>query len=384
MKIVKAIRKAHYNAYSILNAIIPKRDNYVFFYDAQGMRQNCWELYKYMVEYGYDSKYKLIYYSEKKMDCIDDNLSAGIVSNLIYGWFYHLISKHTFCEYSNFKFNCRPGHKQITVYLTHGMPLKNYGYTVAQPDHPYEDDYSYLLMTSEFYKPLMKKILGCRDNQVYVGGLPRCDQLFHQKDLKWIVKDNCLNVLWMPTFRNSIRMDINDSEKEFPLLTRDSIQTLDQELKNNNINLIIKPHPFQDYVPWLYEGKFTNISIVFNRDIFQHGCELYELIGRMDMLLTDYSSVYSDYLLTQKPIGFVVDDVEEYKTKRGFVDEKLFDLLPGPIITTYEELIAFLNNINNGNDEFVEKRETIQKLLSPQSPSGSFSRDLCEFLNIKI
>lgn len=384
MRIIKIISKLHYNAYSILNSIIPKRNNYIFFYDAQGMRQNCWALYKYMVEHGYNSKYKLIYYAEKSIDGIDESLSVGIVSNVFRGWIYHLISKYTFCEYSNFKFNCRPGHKQVTVYLTHGMPLKNYGYTVGQPDHPYEDDYTYLLMTSEFYKPLMRKILGCSEQQVYVGGLPRCDQLFQQKDVSWITKDHCLNVLWMPTFRNSTKMNIKDSDEDFPLLTIDNVHALDLELKKNGINLIIKPHPFQDYVGWLYESEFTNITVIFNHDLFQHGCELYELIGRMDLLLTDYSSVYSDFLLINNPIGFVIDDIEKYKSKRGFVDEKLFDMLPGPNISSYDQLVDFLNEVNNGNDVYAEKRKTVQKTLSPHSPSGSFSNDLCEFLDIRI
>jgi len=47
--------------------------------------------------------------------------------------------------------------------------------------------------------------------------------------------------------------------------------------------------------------------------------KLYELIGISDGLLSDYSSVAVDYLLLDRPLGYVLADYNIYKEKRGFV-----------------------------------------------------------------
>ena len=378
----KEILKGHYCIYSFLNRIIPKKRNYIFIYDSQFMRQNCWAFYKYLVNHGYANHYKIWYYSEKYKNDYGADLFSGVVKNPIAGWFLHLVSKYTFYEYHNFKYCCKPGNNQITVYLTHGMPFKNYGYLVETPDHPYEDDYSFLLMTSGYYIPIMKTILGCKDNQVYIGGMPRCDQLFDiQSDTSWAISGK-RNILWMPTFRQSKENSIDDSVAEFPLLNEGNITIVDDFLRKNELHLIIKLHPFQNNITWLSERKYQNISVLLNEDLEKHKTELYELIGSVDMLLTDYSSVYSDYLLTGKPLAFVVDDIDDYQNKRGFVDQQLLEMLPGPIIKDYDGFIKCLADIDRIDTEYKDKRENAQQLLSPMPVGQSFSSDLCSFLHI--
>lgn len=40
--------------------------------------------------------------------------------------------------------------------------------------------------------------------------------------------------------------------------------------------------------------------------------DLYEILPHTDLLITDYSSVYFDYLLLDKPIVFTPTDLGEY------------------------------------------------------------------------
>ena len=54
--------------------------------------------------------------------------------------------------------------------------------------------------------------------------------------------------------------------------------------------------------------------------------KLYELIGISDGLLSDYSSVAVDYLLLDRPLGYVLADYNIYKEKRGFVFEDPLEL----------------------------------------------------------
>lgn len=57
--------------------------------------------------------------------------------------------------------------------------------------------------------------------------------------------------------------------------------------------------------------------------------KLYELIGISDGLLSDYSSVAVDYLLLDRPLGYVLADYNIYKEKRGFVFEDPLEYMPG-------------------------------------------------------
>ena len=57
--------------------------------------------------------------------------------------------------------------------------------------------------------------------------------------------------------------------------------------------------------------------------------QLYELIGISDALISDYSSVAVDYLLLDRPLGYVLADYEIYREKRGFVFEDPLEYMPG-------------------------------------------------------
>ena len=82
--------------------------------------------------------------------------------------------------------------------------------------------------------------------------------------------------------------------------------------------------------------------------------QLYPLLGTADFLLTDYSSVWIDYCILKRPIGFVMNDIQEYKTSRGITIENLDEKLPGTIIDTLDKLLAFIEKpiSNTDNIEF--------------------------------
>ena len=92
--------------------------------------------------------------------------------------------------------------------------------------------------------------------------------------------------------------------------------------------------------------------------------QLYSLIGECGVLLTDYSSVYIDYLILNRPIGFIIDDFEEYKNSRGFVFDKPDDWMPGEKIKTFEELEKFILDIKNGIDKYREVRNALLSWVS--------------------
>lgn len=70
---------------------------------------------------------------------------------------------------------------------------------------------------------------------------------------------------------------------------------------------------------------------------------LNDLMLASDVLVTDYSSIFFDYAVMQKPIYFLVPDLEKYcNTTRGFY-VPLEEIAPGPLCLNTESLVYELN-----------------------------------------
>ena len=87
---------------------------------------------------------------------------------------------------------------------------------------------------------------------------------------------------------------------------------------------------------------------------------LYSLVREADALITDYSSVYFDYLLLDRPIAFVLEDLGSYRGNRGFVVERPLDYMPGEKIYQKEELFSFLLQVEEGEDGYRQARAQIR------------------------
>ena len=84
-------------------------------------------------------------------------------------------------------------------------------------------------------------------------------------------------------------------------------------------------------IPQAYGDRFLDLSDESIND----------LMYVSDVLITDYSSCFYDFLLLQKPILFYVYDVERYSATRG-VHYSIEETAPGLIVKTSEELIHIL------------------------------------------
>lgn len=377
----KIFQEVYYRLYCAINHVIPKKKNYIFFYDSKFQRQNCWALLQYLINNNVTGKYKLFYYTEADIGNAEVGFDNVIILNtFLKGWWYHLRSKYTFYEYANNKFVSTSALGQKNFNIWHGMPLKKIGYPAGEkPIHPYSRDFDYILATSKLYSDVMKKCFGCTEEQIYIGGYPRNDQLFSNKELYPFFEKDKRNILWMPTFRKSKTNHFDDSVVSFPLVNCEEINELDKWLGENNIRLLIKLHPFQDNVPWLTSNRFDNIEAIYNNSIFENGFELYDVVGQADILITDYSSVYIDYLLLSRPIIFTDDDIDQYKKKRGFLFDNIESYLPGPLVSNVGELCAAITEIIRF-DSYAEQRMRVNEKFN--SSKNEFSKALITFLGI--
>lgn len=88
-----------------------------------------------------------------------------------------------------------------------------------------------------------------------------------------------------------------------------------------------------------------------------HNEDINHLYLASDILITDYSSVFFDYSLLDKPILFFGYDIDKYKDElRGFYLD-YFNDLPGPFYRTNNQLINAIKKISKIDSNYKLKRK---------------------------
>lgn len=269
--------------------------------------------------------------------------------------------------------------KQLFVYLQHGTSFKS-RLKHCREDENNESDFC-ICLAPFFVKYDALESGGIPEEGFVITGYPRNDYLFENKKefIKRIYpKEYRKVILWMPTFRKTDSGDRVDSSFSFPmeipcLYTKEDCQKLNQVLNELNILLILKPHPGQKLTA-IKGLNLSNFVILYNDDIKKAGLQLYQFIGATDALITDYSSIYYDYLLTGNNIGLTVDDFETYSQETGFVFDNVFDYIIGEHILNVNDFIAFVNNVSDGNDKLKKEREKKSKLFNAHEDNHSAQR----------
>ena len=91
----------------------------------------------------------------------------------------------------------------------------------------------------------------------------------------------------------------------------------------------------------------------------ENDVRFYTLLNQTDALITDYSSVFFDYLLIDKPIAFTVDDIDSYSDNRGFVFDNPLDYMPGKKLHNAEDFREFVTDCISGKDDYTAERKDI-------------------------
>lgn len=368
---------------SVLNKVIRKNENIIVIYSNLGFRDNIRSIYDYLIDNNYNKKYKIVCSLNDCMLFKEQTIENVKFVNCYTGLYYFFISKYFF--YSFGKYPIRPSREQIVINLWHGMPLKTIGALVDKKNsHNY---FSYVLATSEFFSNIIQNAFQCDIKQVLICGQPRNDDLFLQIDIKTMFGiKNKKTLCYMPTFRNSKILSVNDCETSIESIyssfkEKEFLQKLDRILCELDFFLFVKPHPMDDFNRKFIDS-LGNIKYINDQYLYQNNLNLYKFLSGIDGLLTDYSSVYFDYLLLDRAIGFIVDDIDEYKNKRGFIVDEPLEIMPGKHIYTYNDLLDFLYSFQQNDSNFKEARGNINNLCNFFKENGNCKKIL-ELVGIK-
>ncbi len=283
-----------------------------------------------------------------------------------------MISRARFLITSSFQFADRKRPDQIHVTAWHGFPLKLIGFfDSAAAD---SDDFRMLkiittqtdLITapSRLSQLTLSGMFAADPRKVRETGYPRNDMMFWsdgKEELKKITDidvETSRLIFYLPTMRKGLKDEgeqFGNNIFNYPDYDADKI---DQFLEANHAYIFAKVH-FADNEFFTGENvRLPKRMIFLDTDILNKNfLTIYHIMNGFDALITDYSSVYVDFLLLDKPIVFSCPDLARYQADRGFIadDPKLF--MPGPVIDTQDKLLDTLADVLAGRDEFKPVRE---------------------------
>ena len=215
-------------------------------------------------------------------------------------------------------------HGSMKIYLSHGMNIKKLYYATNKIKKRknnfiriaqyyfikiYNDTHRDItIATSKKTKEFLIESFEVPSEKVLITGLPRNDILFDK-----IISDKLKNklghkskerfILYIPTWRN---FGQNESFLDNIIDSLFNDNTYMNELKEQGIKLYIKPHP-RIRISSISKGNVIILNTCSNLDT-------QELLASADSIITDYSGVFIDYALRDKPIHFFVPDLDDYKT----------------------------------------------------------------------
>lgn len=300
-------------------------------------------------------------------------------------YYYDLIAaKYIITErsWSNY-----PAVKAKIIQLWHGFPLKTMGHMLSKYDvtkygdpNEFWQKMDYILSYGLNYTTFMSACYGTLLKQYRVTGMPRNDLLFltdGKGNLERKIPASCGKkiVMYMPTFRaiEDGGITVNGDDEGYLFYWKDfDAEKIEKFCRENNIFFLFKLHPSDASKVSRLRIESENIGILTD-DMLDDKC-MYEFLNAADVLVTDYSSVYFDYLLLNRPIVFTDNDSASYAENRGFMLEPLEFWRPGPVVHTFERFLGEIKKALDGQDEYEQARETLMPFVHQYRDAGSTQR----------
>lgn len=286
-----------------------------------------------------------------------------------------LINNATFPAY----FTKKP--QQIYINTWHGTPLKHMGFDVKNNLKGSQNTMKNFLASDYMISPnahttnIFKhafKLDGLYSGEILEIGYPRIDLTINttaNEAREYLAEHLNLKknpiILYCPTWRGK---NVNDPENSL-LNVFEEIKLLNQKLPHQ---VLVKVHPFV----YSKAKEMPELKPYLVPDFLDTN----QLMPAVDLMITDYSSIFFDFLVTDKPIVFYVPDLDKYQNERGvYID---LCALPGPVADNIQDVITLVSN-ESYKDADVQEKYAKFKHNFVNYENGSVTERLIEsvFLN---
>lgn len=361
-----------------LFAIFPIVPNKIVFESGRDLIDgNAKAIYNYIKENDINN-YRTIWLVTKSTDVSDIDTNDYAYYKTLKG-LYHLSTAKYLLKNQSIGEIITKKKGQIYIQLFHGNGvMKKQGYDVNEaierPVVSHAKEWDYYIANDENDEKTIRSATGY-NGKIEILGMAAVDTVINnckdeqkkQNVLKHLnINNSKKNILYAPTFRD---YDLDKNIINIPI----------KELsKLKDYNIIIRLHP-------LVRTKVD--KSLFNLDNFINGCnypDVSDILAITDILITDYSSVFYEYMPKNSPIIFYPYDYDKYVALRGgfYVDYK--KELPGPICYTEKELLNVIKKIDEIYPQYIEKRRKFNKKYNNLSDGKASERLVNNLINNKF
>ncbi len=290
--------------------------------------------------------------------------NAKLVKKISFGYIYYLARAKFIIANSRMMMKYQKRDGQVYIQTWHGTPLKKLVMDMQNVNLPGTNKQNYLinflneakrwdyLISANNHSTNVFNHAFLQENILEIG-YPRNDILVnHTKaDVKKfreglnLTEDDKV-LLYAPTFRD----DEYVSKGNYTQKVEIDLERLRNELPEWKI--LLRTHYL---VTQNMDTELENVTNVSDYHDINH------LYLAADVLMTDYSSVFFDYAILDRPMIFFAYDLEKYESDlRGFYFD-YENTIPGKNISGTDELIEILSDVEKYEENFKVKRQIFRQ-----------------------
>lgn len=251
---------------------------------------------------------------------------------------------------------------QTYINTWHGIPLKHLGKDMPNGVIEIRNvirsllQTDYLLSANSFLTKIYQE--GYDIREIYNGtileeGYPRTDLLYSNRNyiLEKLhrngvnVDPNKKIILYAPTWRGTSYGNPTDTVEQIISFRN----TLMSNIDTNLYQILVKPHNALHELMRKYGSYNFVVPASFDAN---------EILSQTDILISDFSSIYFDFLSTKRPILFYIPDEKEYQKERGLYF-RLNDL-PSSYTDDPMQIAAWINDIETVQSDTREQYEKVK------------------------
>jgi CDP-glycerol glycerophosphotransferase (TagB/SpsB family) len=255
-----------------------------------------------------------------------------------------------------------------TIYCGHAI----HGAIPKDKDNLSYETYHEVWLHSPYDKKILIQECDYKGSNLEVVGFPRNQAMIENTvNINRLKNNNNLAgrkiILYAPTGNRS---NIDYIESEFSISNINFIKFIRDILSNSDVVLIIKTHVNDDI-----SKEIEEIANDCNNIIFQNELKLdydYDSLLISDVLITDFSTIYADYLLLDKPI-YIISNPDPHPQRKM---SSILSDIGLPILESKKELVSLIEKLKYDQLEKSKIKKLKNKIYQDQNHQETIDKIL--------